>query len=496
MPLTPLNLTLVFLLRAGQMLVVGAPGILAGAIVAGLIGPVVAACEEHNHTGRRARSVARLVGVRLLLLLVPLSSLGAILVADRLRRLGRPWPVALLVLLSGGLAPWMIPWGLARAEVATMGLAIAAATLVPLVVAIAAALVVGDGHDIAEASSACGSTRLRSVVLAAADSVRASALVPVAIGVVVAALFALTLPRGWLEDRLGERGPAAYALATGVGTPTIASPEQAMAFAWTALDTGSNPGTAVAWLALAGGAHAGTFVWLGRYAGWRRAAAVMAALLVVTLAISSALDPVLFRRLPDDADTHIFDALGRPWHLGDNTGSSPVATAWSLFARDAGSGWGILGSPAALSVAGLFVLLIIRSARRRNSDASKAVSPLSPRRLMLVAGGSAMAWGGVAAYSFFPPPREATAEIRQVSADIVPFIRQGKPMLAQARIERLKVMVDRRATGAWLRAAPAGRPAAVAVIAKLDAFEQRVTTLDPLAAAAEYAAIAPEVIER
>jgi hypothetical protein len=124
---------LTFLLRLGQALIAGAPGVLAGVVVAGAIGTVIPVRPAGDGGG--GRSLRRLLAVRAWLLLVPLTSLGALFVAERLRRLGYPRHLVLLALLSGGLAPWAIAWGMSKAGALTVLGVVAAAAAVPVFVA-------------------------------------------------------------------------------------------------------------------------------------------------------------------------------------------------------------------------------------------------------------------------------------------------------------------------------------------------------------------------
>jgi hypothetical protein len=304
----------------------------------------------------------------------------------------------------------------------------------------------GSADDPAAGDSHATGSSLLDVLRAAGDSIRFTPILHMLIGTAGAALMALALPPGHLEETLGERTVGSFALAHAVATGAAINPEDAMVYAWQAIDLGALPGSALAWLTLGAGFHLGTLTYVGQRFGIRRAMVLLASMVICTVMCSTLLDRVTFDRVASDTDTHAFDVLGRPWHLGEDDGTGPAATTGKLLFRLIAP-QGNWASPAVVSVVILVGLRLW--ALLRTQPVGPAPSA-SPRWLRFAPACVAGVWLVVGMYVYFPSYETLAPEVRGLFADAGSAVRQRDPD-AERQLVRLELLLGRIPIGQRLR---------------------------------------------
>lgn len=437
----------IFVLRFGQVLLLGLPGALCGVCIAACVGtwfPVPAAPLKF-------RAVLR---SRAVLLLLPMTAFGSLFVAERLRRSGAPRTLILLVLLSAATVPWSIAWGAGKSGVPALAPTLAAALLVSVIVPWLTIRVTRRDDATADFDSNVTGTRLIDLLRAAADSVRPGVIACVLIAAAGSAAATLPIPPGYLEEHLGERKLAAFVLAHGVALAAVATPEDAMLFAWQAHLINAVPGTAVAWLVLGSFASAGAFVFVTRHFGVKTAAVFLLTLGVLTFAGSAIVDRLTFTATALDTDTHAFDVLGHPWHLGENDGTGPRATTirlWKMILFPDRYSW---LSPALASTAVILSIGVFGQLDRRR-DRAAASTEKTPTMLSLptrytFVGLAFGAWSLYGLYVYFPSIDISKPEILSLDAVSSVALRMGSPE-APAAFDRLDDVMYRTTVGERLR---------------------------------------------
>jgi len=461
-----------FLLRFGQYLLLGAPGLLAGVLLAGWLRTPAAhgwlrACLDT--AAPRAMLRAAVLG-----LLTPVTALGALPIADEMLR-ARIRPAAVVCFLV--TAPLFMPWSFGHAAdrlgLLSTGLVLSVCLLVGLSAGLAAlwadqargtrprtraapgesvrteplptsaasgesppggALPVGTAPtdaartDTARTSAAlCGSappaprtaaSPLLVLFRAAANHSAGSWAVQIFLAIGASAALACVLPPGAIEDRLTAPGPATQpglAVPLALATP---DPDLTVVLAGEFRRIGLPAGDILLTFLLGAAWNLGTLAWCLQRLG--RAGAV-AALTWLALALGAVAAADALPRPAGDGepDSHAFDLLTRPYHLDNRAPAAAVVAEWR---RTGPGGLAALAVLVLLASAGL----LERAVRSRRTVAA----PGDPRpwlgeprcsqsAVRAVLGGAAVACCVMSLYSYFPPSDELHARLRLEAGNLM-----------------------------------------------------------------------------
>jgi uncharacterized protein len=452
----------ILLMRTGQALIGSLPSLLAGCVLAGLLATCVPRGAIDRWLGRSG--FFHLLLLRVVFLLLPLSSVGVIPLAIEARRRGASSGAFVLLLLSGATTPWTLAYGLERIDAGRFAIIIAATVLLTTLIAWIAGRLVRFTQP-TESQNADG---LPGTAHVAGRMARAS-LPFVLIGSILFGLMATLVPTTTLEHAVGERELHSQLLISALAIPAMPAAEMGMMHVTQIIEVGANPGAAVAWLIAGAGFSLATAALLMKTLCWWRGIVVTLMVWVCALNGSLLTDRVLFRSIADDPDTHAFDALVKPWHMGETTDRTPAGELGYQLRASLMPMWSV-ASPGLISLVGLLVLMAI--SLRRRSLAQAPASNAGWRMgigvyLLLIA-------PAVAVYSFYPDPRTIVAEMKSISAELPVASDSSRA----AHLQRLHRLTDRLRAASMVRrfGVPAG------LSGEADVYRQ---SLDALAGATE-----------
>ncbi len=454
-----------FLLRFGQYLLLGAPGLLAGVLLAGWLRTPAAhgwlrACLDT--AAPRAMLRAAVLG-----LLTPVTALGALPIADEMLR-ARIRPAAVVCFLV--TAPLFMPWSFGHAADRLGLLSTALVLSVCLLVALSAGLaalwadhargtrprtgaapsesvrteprptsaasgasppgvalpVSSAPTDARRTDTARTGAALRGsappaprtaaspllvLVRAAAHHSAGSWAVHIFLALGASAALAGVLPPGAIEDRLSAPDPATQPGLTVPLALATPDPDLTIVLAGEFRRIGLPAGGILLTFLLGAAWNLGTLAWCLQRLG-RAGALAALTWLILALGTVAAADALPRPCGEGEPDSHAFDLLTRPYHLDNRAPAAAVAAEWR---RAAPSGLAALAALVLLAAAGL-TERALRSRRTAAARGDPRPWPGEPRcsqsAVRTVLGGAAVGCVVTSLYSYFPPPDELHDRLR------------------------------------------------------------------------------------
>lgn len=440
-----------FVLRFGEALILSAPTVLAGLIMAGLMRGML------GNAGIRALFAGGTRGepfrAALLGLMTPDCALGVLpIAAEMCRARLSTTAVIVFVLASPCFNPWSFGYAMFELGPSTFLWTIVAKLLLSLAVGWVVSTcskrpdLVSPIVDRRPQSSV---GRIQLSVETCAGHLFGGTGVAMLVAMAGTAVVAAALPAGYFERFLQE--PSAVGLVRSVMLllTVYLNPETGAALASDVIRIGSMPGLACAVILGGSGVTIGTAVWIWTRFGARAAGAAVTACAALTLG-ATALGNVGIRGLPlGEADTHSFDLLTRPYNFGAGTTGEAILARWS---RSAVGGADI----ALYALGGLLVLGIVL--RARSARAGVSATPVDEVREPSLSDqrgpagiASATLWTATTAfvllalYGYFPPAEALHARIQQINGDAYDAAVRGSAadlLHCMDRVERNARMLD------------------------------------------------------
>ena len=464
-------------LRAAQALAEASPFLACGLVVAAVFRRLV------GHPGTRRlfgadpgthakTGLLRAWGVGMLL---PVDALGVLPVVRELRKAGVPGGTVLAFALSAPLFnPLSLLFGLTLNNPLTV-LAFGAGSLVVVTAA-------GWAWDRLFPDTAApedpppgpvpqGVGRLLAVAVAGCREAGGGAVPPVLAALLGPLLLGILLPQGLLGTAVNGEEVAAPLVTAAVAVPAYASPMAAMGTVGSMFQHGNSVGAAFAMLVLGAGTTLGLVLWAWRSYGVVPTAAMLGAVVAVTLALSYGIDrPLRADGAEEGGHTHAFDRYTAPFPV---TQSAPWAAAWGELAGGRGDAGGVavherfalLGLAAAV-LAGL--ALNLADPRRRlearlERPPAGGDAPAGRYDVRVpgpVLGGVVLA--GLAAvsvvgcFAYYPPPAECFGQLFVMQGEALSAANSGDRGRAEEFLPVCEDWADRAHVGYVLRHGPAG----------------------------------------
>jgi uncharacterized protein len=475
-------------LRFVQAVFEGAPYLLCGVLVSGLLRGIVGeeAVRRWFGSGRPA-AVARasIVGLAL-----PLGALGALPVARRLMAMGVPRGTAIAFLLAGAvLDPMTIILGLSM-----MGTGVVAVSVLTLLAwSFAAGLVLSrwmasghgrEGH-LPETSPGRAKARLLRVAASLTEELSGPALREMLLVAAGAGLLGAALSPGWLQVATAPPRPAGSLAAAAVGAVAGLTPTDGVRQAGVMLRDGYTHQVSLTLLAFGSGLNLAVLAWIARTAGVRSLACLAIVGLVFWSLAGWGLDrPRHGVAASSTFHTHAFDDLGRP--------AIAARIGWSQFenaARAAATRAGASRLYAVALIAALATLGLVarrprpRAALRRWESALESPPhaaptrawerPLSPRwAAALCLAATLPALAGLA-FTYYPAPGVLFDEMAVARTEVHDAVRRGDAPEALTWIDRWEGLARKLGPGVILRRGWLGDAAG----GSLDELLHRIETL-------------------
>ncbi|MEN0112040.1 MAG: permease, partial [Planctomycetota bacterium] len=303
------------LLRFGQATLAGAPTLLVGFVVAGVLRKLLGPIATRKAFG--GDSWTSLPQAWLWGMLLPVCSLGVIPVAYELRRAGLSGGTILAFALT---APLFNPLSLLYGLTLSSPVVLVAFALSSLLVVTAVGFLWDRWFPNTAAAPSDeprvppGLGRLAAVALAAARHAAGPTLLFCLIGLSGSMVLAAIFPHGSLTDSMAHTDRTAPLQMLLVAIPAYATPLNVMMQVGGMFVHGNSVGAAYVLLALGAGANLGLLAWAGKNYGPRRAAAFLALFIaVVTLIAYTIEDPLYSAGSVDHPHTHAFDVYACPF---------------------------------------------------------------------------------------------------------------------------------------------------------------------------------------
>ena len=312
-----------------------------------------------------------------------------------------------------------------------------------------------------------GVTRLAAVAVAGAREAAGGTVPLLLVALLGPFLLGVVLPKGYLGAAVNGDNALAPLVTAAVAVPAYASPMAAMGTVGSMFQHGNSVGAAFAMLALGAGTTLGLLAWAWRAYGLTRTAAMLAAVVGVTLALSYGVDrPLRPRGAEEGGHTHAFDRYTAPFPPSQ---ADPWAAAW----RELSDGVEVheqfaLVALAVALLAGLGLTLADRAGRTEawlerpaGGDAAEG-GPAGRFDVALpapVLGGAALA--GLAAvsvlgcYTYYPPPGECFDQLWVMQGEAMTAATSGDRDRAEEFIPACEGWAKRAQVGYVLRNGPA-----------------------------------------
>ena len=454
------------ILRFAQAALAGAPTLLVGLIVAGvmrkLLGPET---TLKAFGGKTWRSLPQAWAWGMLL---PVCSLGVIPVVYELRRSGLSGGAILAFALTAPLFnPLSLLYGLTLSSPAVILAFAFGSLLVVTIVGLAwDRLFPGTALEPdAEGPNPPGIKRLAAIAVVAARHATGPTLGYCAIGLAGTMVLSTVFPYASLQNSMAHEDPTSPLLALGLSIPAYATPLTVMQQVGGMFVHGNSVGAAYVLLSLGAGANLGLLAWAARNYGFRRAAAFLGIFVSVVLAIAYAIEEPLYTAgNVEFSHTHAFDGYSSPFLAGQHSGwdTLPGRAMKLLVAKAEAFEWIGLG---ALSLVLLFgVGLRIADSRDRLGGylAQEDERPDGEPEGWLDRQVPAPVLGGVAivglvvlslvgCFIYYPPPEVTLRDLRDIRGDALVYARQHKAPMAVKSIERYDELTRKLQVGYYLR---------------------------------------------
>jgi uncharacterized membrane protein YraQ (UPF0718 family) len=448
------------LLRSGQALLAGAPTLLVGLVVAGvlrcLVGPA-GIRRAFGGTTWRSLPMAWMWGM-----LLPVCSLGVIPVACELRRARLSGGTILAFALTAPLFnPLSLLYGLTLSSPGVILCFAAASLLVVTLVGVVwdrlfpdTVLATDDPLPIPP-----GLARMAAVATVGARHLASPVLAYSALGLAGSILLVALFPYGSLTDSMGHNDPWAPCQMLAVAIPAYATPLQAMMQVGGMFVHGNSVGAAFVLLALGTGANLGLLAWAWHAYGFRRAATFLGLFVAVVMAIAYAIEQPLYSAgNVDRPHTHAFDCYACPY--APSSSNLPART-WSTLRDDARPYETIaLGCCALLGAAGA-VLRVKDPQGGWERFLALAPPPATEKRLWNrqvpgpVLGGVGLAGlvalSIVGCYAYYPPPEQTLEDLQIVHADALTAAMSKQAEQAVASLKIYDDLTRKLQVGYYLR---------------------------------------------
>ena len=301
-------------LRLIQTIVSASLWIVMGCLVAGVFRQMMGAEKVRRLFGDHTRwglFIGWLIGM-----LLPVCSLGVIPVVHELHRSR----VKQGTILSFGLtAPLFNPMSVLFGLTLSDPIAILSFSFCALLIVSFLGMIwnwqSSDGAPVEDDPlPAIGIKRSFAVLYTAARDLVGPCLPPILIGIAGSVLFAVLLPRGFLQDKVEHDNAWAPIVVGLVATPIYSTPLLAMSQIGGMFQHGNSIGGAFSLLILGAGTNLGLFYWFGVTYGFRRVLAFFLVLFVTTIALAYAIDKPLYPKGVDPAGhSHAFDVYSHPF---------------------------------------------------------------------------------------------------------------------------------------------------------------------------------------
>ena len=473
------------LLRATEALCEASPFLACGLVVAAVFRRLV------GHGGVRLlfgdgmkTGVLRAWAVGMLL---PVDALGVLPVVRELRRAGLRGGTILAFALSAPLFnPLSLLYGLTLSDPA----AVLAFAFGSLVVVTGAGLLWDRLFPRTAAAEARppapvqqGVKRLAAVAVAGAREAAGGTVPLLLVTLLGPFLLGIALPKGYLGTAVNGENVLAPLVTTAVAIPAYASPMAAMGTVGSMFQHGNSVGAAFAMLALGAGTTLGLLAWSWRAYGLARTAAMLAAVVGVTLALSYGVDRPL---RPEGADegghTHAFDRYTAPFTPAQ---PDPWAKAWAELVDgvEVHEQFALIAL-AVFAALGLGLRLADRPGRteawlERPPAEGDAAGPAGRFDVALpapVLGGAALV--GLAAvsvlgcFTYYPPPGECFDQLYVMQGEAMSAANAGDRAAAEEFIPVCEDWAKRAQVGYVLRNGPAGEFRDLRTAIYLDRLEE------------------------
>jgi len=305
-------------LRMGQALLQGAPFIVTGLCVAGILDRLMGHAATRRMFG--SNSLVSLLQSWLIGMLLPGCSLGVIPICRRLRASGISTGTIFAFALSSPLFdPLSLLYGLTLSRPFTI-LAFATCSLVVVTVSGAALdRMFPDSGAERPDDPPCpaGIKRVLAVAVSMARETTGPSAGLVACGLVGVGVLAALLPVGSLQTAMAHENRWSPLLMTAIALPAYATPMTAMGQLGSMFQHGNSVGAAFVLLAFGAGMNLGLVAWMAWNYGWRRLVVWFALLFAVVIAISYGIERPLYPSGIEPADhTHAFDRYCAPFESG------------------------------------------------------------------------------------------------------------------------------------------------------------------------------------
>ena len=473
------------LLRTGEALCEASPFLACGLVVAALFRRLVGHGGVRRLFGDGTRTgLLRAWAVGMLL---PVDALGVLPVVRELRRAGLGGGTILAFALSAPLFnPLSLLYGLTLSDPA----AVLAFALGSLVVVTGAGLLwdrlfpgTAAAEDPPPKPVPQGVRRLAAVAVAGAREAAGGTVPLLLVALAGPLLLGVVLPKGYLGTAVNGENVFAPLVTAAVAVPAYASPMAAMGTVGSMFQHGNSVGAAFAMLALGAGTTLGLLAWAWRAYGPTRTAAMLAAVLGVTLALSYGVDRPL---RPDGAEegghTHAFDRYTAPFTLKQ---AHPWVRAWGELTDgvEAHERYALVAL-AVFAAAGLLLRFADRTGRteawlERPPAAGGGDTSAGRFDVALpapVLGGAALV--GLAAlsvlgcFTYYPPPGECLDQLFVMQGEAMSAANAGDRAAAEEFIPVCEDWAKRAQVGHVLRNGPAGEFRDLRTAIYLDRLEE------------------------
>ena len=457
------------LLRAAEALCEASPFLACGLVVAAVFRRLVGHGGVRTLFGDGTRTgILRAWAVGMLL---PVDALGVLPVVRELRRAGLRGGTILAFALSAPLFnPLSLLYGLTLNDPA----AILAFAFGSLVVVTGAGLLwdrlfpnTAAAEDPPPAAVIQGVRRLAAVAVAGAREAAGGTVPLLLVALLGPFLLGSTLPKGYLGTAVNGENVFAPLVTAAVAVPAYASPMAAMGTVGSMFQHGNSVGAAFAMLALGAGTTLGLLAWAWRAYGLTRTAAMLAAVVGVTLALSYGVDRPL---RPEGADegghTHAFDRYTAPFTPSQ---VAPWSMAWGELADgvEVHERYALIAL-AVFAALGLTLRLADRSGRTEawlerppaGGDAAKPAGRYDVALPAPVLGGAALVGLAVLSvlgcFTYYPPPGESLDQLFVMQGEAMSAANAGDRAAAEEFIPVCEDWAKRAQVGYVLRNGPAG----------------------------------------
>ena len=436
----------------------------------------------------------------LLGMLLPVCSIGAILVARELRRIGISAGAVLAFAVSAPLFnPISLLYGLTLSHpLVILGFAGASMVVVMLTGMVHDRLWTRDAVDPPpEPQTPPGWRRLAVMALAGCREATGPTLGLTAIAIAGVGLLTAMLPFGILQRSAKAFDPWAPPLMTAIGLPAYLTPTDVMMQVGSMFDHGNSVGAAYVLLSVGAGLNLGLVAWAYRSWGWRPATAWLGVLVGLVLTVAFVIErPLSFRDTPPEDHTHAFDTFCMPFPLD---GARPVEQGGALLTdRVPAHEWTSLALLAAVLLTGLVIRRLdptstwetrLSDPATDSSQSPQGFDVVVPPRIL---GGLSVAGlillSMAAAYLYYPPPQTCLEDLQFAEAEVHAAALAGDQRRTEVWIVALEDLIRRGEVGLWIRGLPVTSDVAAAAVA----FRERVEAVEH--AVLEHDHVDPELV--